>query len=158
MFPPEQQPFGVRRRIVESWHRFYDPTTGRYISADPIGLRGGMNLYIYALGNPVANIDPDGQLVQYCTRKFKNKHRIWTLHHAFIEINGTRWGVQPDGMFHEEPKGVDERCGKAIKCIGEAKLMALILTTKIQYHEVYMNCQTVAKLFILLSKKKDCCE
>lgn len=44
-----------------NWHRFYDPDTGRYISADPIGLTGGMNLYAYAGGNPVNLIDPDGK-------------------------------------------------------------------------------------------------
>ena len=43
-----------------SWHRFYDPDTGRYISADPIGLAGGMNLYNYVQGNPVNLIDPKG--------------------------------------------------------------------------------------------------
>ena len=43
-----------------SWHRFYDPTTGRYISADPIGLDGGMNLYAYVKNNPISNIDTDG--------------------------------------------------------------------------------------------------
>jgi uncharacterized protein RhaS with RHS repeats len=45
---------------VISWHRFYDPETGRYISADPIGLVGGMNLYAYVGGNPVNFIDPMG--------------------------------------------------------------------------------------------------
>jgi RHS repeat-associated protein len=39
--------------------RYYDPDCGRFISQDPIGLRGGVNLYQYA-PNPVAWIDPLG--------------------------------------------------------------------------------------------------
>ncbi len=44
-------------------HRYYDPTIGRYITQDPIGLRGGMNLYTYPL-NPVIGIDPLGLCVE----------------------------------------------------------------------------------------------
>jgi RHS repeat-associated protein len=33
-------------------HRYYDPAMGRYITQDPIGLRGDTNLYGYAKGNP----------------------------------------------------------------------------------------------------------
>ena len=43
-----------------SWHRYYDPSTGRYISVDPIGLSGGLNLYSYANQNPINEIDPLG--------------------------------------------------------------------------------------------------
>jgi uncharacterized protein RhaS with RHS repeats len=43
-----------------SWHRFYDPETGRYISVDPIGLQGGMNLYAYVENDQVNKIDPLG--------------------------------------------------------------------------------------------------
>ena len=43
-----------------NWNRFYDPETGRYISADPIGLAGGMNLYAYVQGDPVNLVDPMG--------------------------------------------------------------------------------------------------
>ena len=40
--------------------RDYDPRTGRYLTADPIGVRGGLNTYAYAEGNPLALADPLG--------------------------------------------------------------------------------------------------
>ncbi|EEQ4583511.1 RHS repeat protein [Escherichia coli] len=40
-------------------HRYYDPLQGRYITQDPIGLKGGWNFYQYPL-NPVQYIDPLG--------------------------------------------------------------------------------------------------
>lgn len=43
-----------------NWHRYYDPKLGRYISADPIGLTGGPNLYSYVNGNPLNKVDPLG--------------------------------------------------------------------------------------------------
>jgi RHS repeat-associated protein len=41
-------------------YRDYDPITGRYVQADPIGLAGGSNPYLYAAGNPLNAIDPNG--------------------------------------------------------------------------------------------------
>ncbi|WP_311769452.1 RHS repeat-associated core domain-containing protein, partial [Burkholderia stagnalis] len=40
-------------------HRYYDPNTGRFISKDPIGLQGGINVFQYA-PNPISWIDPLG--------------------------------------------------------------------------------------------------
>ncbi|WP_157265855.1 RHS repeat-associated core domain-containing protein [Thiobacillus thioparus] len=45
-----------------NYARDYDPTTGRYIEADPIGLDGGMNLYGYANQNPLLFTDPTGTI------------------------------------------------------------------------------------------------
>jgi hypothetical protein len=56
---------------VISWHRFYDPETGRYISADPIGLAGGINLYSYTRNDPVNAVDPLGLI----TRVYRNPNR-----------------------------------------------------------------------------------
>ncbi len=46
--------------LVLMGHRYYDPGTGRFLTRDPLGYGGGMNLYGYADGNPVDEIDPDG--------------------------------------------------------------------------------------------------
>jgi RHS repeat-associated protein len=41
-------------------YRAYDSQQGRWISDDPIGLAGGLNLYAYAAANPVRFVDPAG--------------------------------------------------------------------------------------------------
>jgi hypothetical protein len=41
---------------------WYDPQTGRFLSQDPIGLAGGVNLYAYAGNNPASYSDPFGLL------------------------------------------------------------------------------------------------
>ncbi len=40
--------------------RYYDPSTGRFLQRDPIGIRGGLNVYGYCGNNPVSRIDPSG--------------------------------------------------------------------------------------------------
>jgi RHS repeat-associated protein len=44
-----------------NYYRDYDPSLGRYIQSDPIGLAGGLNTYGYAYQNPLRYIDPKGE-------------------------------------------------------------------------------------------------
>jgi RHS repeat-associated protein len=40
--------------------RWYDPETGRWLSNDPIGISGGLNLYAFCGNDPVNYVDPMG--------------------------------------------------------------------------------------------------
>jgi RHS repeat-associated protein len=54
------QYFDEETGLHYNYHRYYDPGTGRYLTPDPIGLRGGVNRYGYVLENPLKYIDQKG--------------------------------------------------------------------------------------------------
>jgi RHS repeat-associated protein len=65
-------------------NRDYNPTLGRYIQSDPIGLPSGINMYGYADGNPVNNtdrqglcIDPGGTGIRYCIEEYIPEASAW---------------------------------------------------------------------------------
>ena len=60
-----------------NYFRDYDPSTGRYLQSDPIGLGAGYNTYSYVYQNPVTWIDADGRLpLALITRSFMIGWRI----------------------------------------------------------------------------------
>jgi RHS repeat-associated protein len=54
------QYYDVETGLNYNYNRDYDSATGRYVESDPIGVYGGINTYVYADGNPLAEIDPLG--------------------------------------------------------------------------------------------------
>ena len=47
--------------LHQNWMRDYDPTTGRYLQADPLGLVDGASVYGYARQSPSMYSDPTGE-------------------------------------------------------------------------------------------------
>lgn len=54
------QYFDRETNLNYNFHRDYDPSIGRYIESDPIGLAGGINGYTYVKGNSLSFIDAQG--------------------------------------------------------------------------------------------------
>ena len=46
--------------LLDYGYRFYSPTLGRWLTRDPIGERGDINLYAFARNNPIGGIDVVG--------------------------------------------------------------------------------------------------
>jgi RHS repeat-associated protein len=73
----------TQARAVGYWGRDYDPNLQRWIQRDPIGERGGINLYDFVSNNPVNFVDPMGLY-------------IWqTQYWADLSVQGSWWQQAP---------------------------------------------------------------
>ncbi len=66
-------------------HRWYDPSIGRFLQRDPIGLAGGGNLYVYSASEPASAVDPLG-LDRWVIRD-------WNGHRSLV------YGPMPNGRY-----------------------------------------------------------
>jgi RHS repeat-associated protein len=58
------QYFDKETNLNYNYFRDYDPSTGRYIESDPIGLAGGINTYAYVNENPLVYRDSKGLCIE----------------------------------------------------------------------------------------------
>jgi RHS repeat-associated protein len=63
-FTGEQQ-FKEADGLVFLRARYYDTSVGRFISRDPIGYKGGINIYSYVYNSPLMYVDPFGLAGSY---------------------------------------------------------------------------------------------
>ena len=61
----EREPHGRRMGLDYLYQRYYDPAVGKFISADPIGIACGLNLYACCENDPVHWVDPSGLQAEF---------------------------------------------------------------------------------------------
>jgi RHS repeat-associated protein len=88
-------------RLLHVGWRWYDPALGRFVQRDPIGLTGGLNVYVYLRANPVCVVDPLGLLPgEQWVVDWLSRHP--RLAEGFINITGGR------SSWLDDPKKVDQ--------------------------------------------------
>ena len=95
-----------------NYYRTYDPSTGRYLESDPVGLEGGLNTYGYAHQNPLLYTDRYGLDVDICYYPDGVTHVGYGL-----TTESTTFGFYPKkrflqwpGEIREDPKDAEKEC------------------------------------------------
>ncbi|NSW77857.1 MAG: RHS repeat protein [Chthonomonadetes bacterium] len=80
-------------------HRYLDPATGRFLTRDPIGVEGGINLYAYVGNGVVIGSDRSGLKLEFCTRPVGpcDQHNAKFCHWFFASTECGCVGYGPQG-------------------------------------------------------------
>ena len=110
--PPAEPVLDQETGLHYNFLRYYEPALGRFITQDPIGLMGGMNLYQFA-DNTQIWIDPLG-LARFCTRplkalpkstdidpNFRGGLDLGLFHEHIFYDDGSNIGYDSEGVFSE---------------------------------------------------------
>jgi len=99
------QYYDVETGMRDNVSRTYDPTIGRYVQSDPIGLDGGVNTYSYVRGAPLIGLDSLGlqvslNLFKPGTPEYDQANSIQPIPGTYIIAgHGTPvWISGPDGV------------------------------------------------------------
>jgi RHS repeat-associated protein len=84
--------------------RYYDANTGRFLSEDPIGFKGGMNKYAYVGNNASNRTDPDGTAFKTCAKALEDLAKAtgileWRLSETEY---GVAFGRPPDAQHQKQ--------------------------------------------------------
>lgn len=116
--------FQLESGLHYNWHRHYDPTTGRYMQADPLGMPDGPSRYAYVANSPLMYIDPTGESLRLPTWFWPGKPQ--PLNPGYCEAPGgfggfngplfnENGGKKRNPPFYGEPNSTAEGPGQTRK-------------------------------------------
>ncbi len=100
--PPTGPAIGEVFPFLHVGARYYDPSAGRFLQRDPIGIAGGINVYVYVGNNPVALTDPSG----HGFWDGNNPFHEWVARNVWMRIHDTKTLAEmSDGRTYAEAIG-----------------------------------------------------
>ncbi|GIV15387.1 MAG: hypothetical protein KatS3mg022_0822 [Armatimonadota bacterium] len=141
MFGSNPTPYGYKAQwgyytdaetgILLLTHRYLDPAMGRFLTRDPMGIEGGINLYAYVGNNAVVFGDPTGydSFRRDCDKKAKElQDAIDELEHDW-----NKWDRNNPGHTNE----IFGRCVKLLNKIEEFARQCAQECYKLTWQEVW---------------------
>jgi uncharacterized protein RhaS with RHS repeats len=77
---------------LQNYFRDFDPSVGRYVESDPIGLKGGINTYAYVYNTPTSKIDSLGLYGWGNVLQFWNHYCFGDGSSSATGITSINWG------------------------------------------------------------------
>jgi RHS repeat-associated protein len=144
--------FDAETGLNYNYRRDYNPMIGRYIEADPIGQKGGLNLFAYAEDSPINWVDPLGlSCVKIWTTvtgsEFHIWDTIWRLEGTSVISADLHMGVCQYSKIQEgwlkEYLTTTYLCCECFKCQVKTEK-----TTRQGQHEEIVGTQNVSMFFL----------
>ncbi len=108
--------------FIQFQHRWYDSFIGKWISRDPIGVEGGVNVYNYTANNPVNNIDPIGLCEKKPILDWEHVHfyhycgKDWTAGQSFTKAEQNTHKFYENFMYKRPQNATDQCCYNHDSC------------------------------------------
>ncbi|WP_167765446.1 MULTISPECIES: RHS repeat domain-containing protein [unclassified Brevundimonas] len=97
--------------LHQNWMRDYDPTLGRYVQTDPAGQQFDLNLYAYAISDPLSVTDPYGLFPMIPHNPVQTAWRVGRGYYGFFR----RWRQWGHEQFPGEVNSRSRHC--SVSCI-----------------------------------------